>query len=448
MSEDAAGRIRPWGANPFYWEYRGEPVLLLGGSVEDNLFQIPDVEKHLDLLADCGGNYVRCTMSSRDQGDVWPFERAGADGPYDLEKPGAEYWGRFERFLELTAERDIILQIEVWDRFDYARDPWQLNPFNPKNNVNYTTEESGLPERIDTHPGERESCFFRSVPNLENNELLLGYQHRHADELLRRTLPRGNVLYCMDNETNESPEWGAYWSAYIHAKADEAGVEVHTTEMWDAWDLGDEQHENTWGHPETYSFVDISQNNQKSGQEHWDNALAYRQRIVDSGAIRPVNTVKTYGCNTGHFGRSRDGIERFWRHVIVGVAAVRFHRPLSGLGLSERARRHIRSARMLSEEFDVMGAEPANGLLVERSNNEAYCAAVPGRACAVFFTDGGDLYLDVSASGGGGRQLSLRWLDAATSRWSEPGSATPEDGKLHLVTPREEGYWLALVRPS
>ena len=75
---------------------------------------------------------------------------------------------------------------------------------------------------------------------------------------------------------------------------------------------------------------------------------------------------------------------------------------------------------------------------------------MPGRACAVFFTDGGDLYLDISAagSGGGGGKLSLRWLDAAASRWSEPGSATPEDGKLHLVTPREEGYWVALVRPA
>ncbi len=43
-----ADRIQPYPQNPFYWQYKGKPVLLLGGSVEDNLFQIPDLEAHLD----------------------------------------------------------------------------------------------------------------------------------------------------------------------------------------------------------------------------------------------------------------------------------------------------------------------------------------------------------------------------------------------------------------
>ena len=30
--------------NPYYWAYDGEPILLLGGSSEDNLFQVPNVE--------------------------------------------------------------------------------------------------------------------------------------------------------------------------------------------------------------------------------------------------------------------------------------------------------------------------------------------------------------------------------------------------------------------
>ena len=29
---------------------------------------------------------------------------------------------------------EIVVQIELWDRFDFAREPWQDNPFNPKNN--------------------------------------------------------------------------------------------------------------------------------------------------------------------------------------------------------------------------------------------------------------------------------------------------------------------------
>jgi hypothetical protein len=30
----------------------------------------------------------------------------------------------------------------------------------------------------------------------------------------------------MDNETSESPEWGAYWARYIRAEAAEAGVDM------------------------------------------------------------------------------------------------------------------------------------------------------------------------------------------------------------------------------
>ncbi|MDO8543017.1 MAG: hypothetical protein Q7S40_21440 [Opitutaceae bacterium] len=64
----AAERIRPWPKNPWYWEFRGEPVILLGGSKDDNLFQIPDLKEHLDAMARAGANYIRNTMSDRRDG--------------------------------------------------------------------------------------------------------------------------------------------------------------------------------------------------------------------------------------------------------------------------------------------------------------------------------------------------------------------------------------------
>ncbi|NLF38460.1 hypothetical protein GX586_03385 [bacterium] len=446
MTSDLAQRIRPCPANPWYWQYRGEPVLLIGGSVEDNLFQISDIEEHLDLLRACGGNYVRCTMSSRDPGDAWPFERDGKTGLYNLEKPGREYWRRFETFLRLCAERDIILQIEMWDRFDFARGPWQDNPYNPKNNSNYTVEESGLPEAIATHPGARESCFFRSVPALEDNKLLLAFQHAQVDELLERSLPHGNVLYCMDNETNESPEWGRYWARYIRQKASAAGVKVETTEMWDAHELTDQMHANTYGEPETYTFVDCSQNNHQSGQKHWDNLQAFRELIRATGMIRPMNCVKTYGANTGRYGTNRDGQERFWRSAFGGVAATRFHRPTSGLGLSPIAQAHIKSLRMCTDALGIFTCVPHLDLVDSRSPNEAYCTADPGRIYGMFFPDGGDVQLDVSAAGDG--SLIVRWMDILKSGWLEPVSAQSAHGRLRLVTPRSDGYWAALISPA
>ena len=56
--------IRPWTEDPRYWEYGGSPVLLLGGTADDDLFQYPDFESQLDLLVACGGNVIRNTMAS------------------------------------------------------------------------------------------------------------------------------------------------------------------------------------------------------------------------------------------------------------------------------------------------------------------------------------------------------------------------------------------------
>ena len=58
-------RIRPYSGNPTYWEYKGKPVILLGGSKTDHIFLLDDLEDHLDEIHEVGGNSVRNTMSQR-----------------------------------------------------------------------------------------------------------------------------------------------------------------------------------------------------------------------------------------------------------------------------------------------------------------------------------------------------------------------------------------------
>jgi len=115
--------LQPWSSNPWYWSYQGKPILLLGGSDDDNLFQWSETDliAQLDRLAAAGGNVIRNTMSDRkDKGfEVYPFRQL-EDGKYDLNGWNDEYWTRFERMLRETKKRDIFVQIEVWDRFDYT----------------------------------------------------------------------------------------------------------------------------------------------------------------------------------------------------------------------------------------------------------------------------------------------------------------------------------------
>jgi len=426
--------------NPAYWQYNGKPVLLLGGSKDDNLFQIPDLKEHLDLLKSVGGNYIRNTMSSRkDVGfEVQPFRQL-PNGKYDLEQWNDEYWKRFENMLKWTYERDIIVQIEVWETFDYYREHWAAGPFNPKNNINYTAEQTSLPEQVNSHPTRCENNFFWSVPAERNQETVLKYQQRFVDKMLSYSLRFGNVLYCMGNETSVTPEWGKYWSEYIKAKAKEAGVTVHTTEMWDAWDLAHPQHNPTFDHPETYSFIEISQNNHQKGQTHWDNAQKQRERIAKN--VRPLNNTKIYGADTGRFGNDRDGMERFWRNIFGGMASARFHRPESGLGLSDKAQANIRSMRMLTDKMDIFTCEPHNDLLSDRQSNEAYCLANPGKEYAVYFPDGGEVTLDISAIK---KSITIRWLDIMQCKWSDARRIEAES-RLKLSCP-SQGYWAVLIK--
>lgn len=431
--------LKPYAENPRYWQYKGRPLLLIGGSVQDNLFQVPDLEAHLDLLAETGGNYIRNTMSSRDSGDVWPFYRQ-SDGRYDLEQPNREYYRRFERLLQLTHARNIVVQIELWDRFDYAREPWTENPFRPANNINYTAEESGFANNYPRHPLHNDNPFFRSVPAQDNNQRLLAYQQAHVERLLEISLEYPNVLYCMDNETDANKDWGIYWSNYIKQKAQAAGVQVQTTEMWDAWDLKDDQHKLTLDYPQQYSFADVSQNNHNKNQKHWDNLQWVRQYIKDQP--RPLNHVKTYGANTGKYGTDRDGTERFWRSIVGGGASARFHRPASGIGLNKKAQAHIQSARMFAKAFELFQAVPdvESQRLTDRSDDEAYLSYTPGQQYAVYFTDGGSVGLDLAEEHGA---FNVQWLDIANSQWQK-GKVVEAGGRITLQTPGT-GHWAAVL---
>jgi hypothetical protein len=436
-----AGAIAPSASHPRYWARGGDTVLLLGGSKEDNLFQVPDLEEHLDLLAASGGNYVRCTMSSRDEGNVWPFHYDAARGLYDLERWNDEYWARFERFLAETDRRGIVVQVEIWATFDFYRENWDVNPFNPENNVNYTPERTKLPVEVPTHPVFCDNRFFWSVPDHDNNMPVLEFQQRFVDKLLSYTFRHGNVLYCMDNETSVTAAWGRFWSTYIKKRAAEAGVVVQTTEMWDPWDLDHISHRETFDHPETYSFVDISQNNHQRGQAHWDNGLRQIDRLQKAGHLRPVTNVKTYGADgSRHGGDTNEAVAKFIRSACFGSAAVRFHRPPSGIGLSETAQAVIRSVRDLSDRMAWFDAAPRNDLLRDRDENEAYCRAVPGRGYTVYFPDGGGVTLDLSALEG---EASLTWLEVLEGRWSTP-RAVAGGAPLPLDTPGP-GHWIALI---
>jgi hypothetical protein len=442
------GSIRPYAENAWYWQYQGEPVVLIGGTDQDNLFQWTgeQLTSHLDLLVSAGGNYVRNTMSDRDEGNVYAF-RELEDGRYDLDQWNDEYWRRLTFFLDETAKRGIIVQLTLWDQFDISG-PWSGHPWNPENNISMASGSwTGRPD------------FYSTLAR--NDEQGLRYQQRFIDRLLSITLVYGNVLYNINNESGEGVQWENYWARYIKEAAAGMGREAYVTSM--QFDPANSvRHVMTFR--ELYDFAEISQNNQDSrggrGQGHWDNLMSWRQKIATHGpGPMPMNNEKVYGALDGvnySAGTETEAINRFWRNIFGGAASSRFHRPADpsawGSGLSARVQTNLKAMRLLLEELDIFSCSPHNDLLFHRvavsTTVEAYVTANIGRQYAVYFPPGRytvDLdpwvYRD---------ELRLRWLDIDELAWSQP-EVVPvrwegdrndwgDRGKVTLTTPSNRPY--------
>ena len=437
-----AERIRVSEDNPRYWQYKGKTVLLLGGSDEDNLFNHPAMMMaNLDALRRIGGNYIRGTLSCRDEGNVWPFEQV--NGRYDLRRPNPGFWDRLERCCREAYRRDVIVQIEVWATFDFYRENWLRNPWNPANNANYTTASTGLVPEWDFHPAQRPQPFFFSPPALNDDAVLREYQDAFVRQVLDVTTPYPNVLYCLDNETRAKPEWAWYWGKFIKQEAERRGTPVEVTEMWDNWDLTHADHAATYTRPDVFSFCDVSQNNWQIGQTHYDRLIWYRENLPQqAGGIRPMNNVKVYGMLRPGQGEAMDhNLDRWWQNIWAGCAGTRFHRPPTGIGLNETAQEAIRAARVFTNAFDLFACEPRPDLLADRDENQAYLLANPPSVYALYFPTGGQVTLTL---GGEAKALKLWWLDVRTATFSK-AEPVPNAPRCSLQTPTSDRTWLGLI---
>ncbi|WP_347838397.1 hypothetical protein [uncultured Draconibacterium sp.] len=412
--------IKIYNENTWYWQYHGKPVILRGGSNDDNLFQWTgkQLTDHLDLLQSATGNYVRNSMSDRDEGNVYAFKKVG-ENTYDLNQWNEEYWNRLTFFLEETSKREIIVQLTLWDHFDIGSGSrWKNHPWNPERNINMD---------LGTWKGRED--FYSTVDRNAHDEL--NFQNNFIKKLLSISLKYDNVLYNINNESSESEAWENYWAAYVKDAANEANKQVFVTNM-QLSAFNAVRHVMSKG--DIFDYVDISQTNQDSkgarGPAHWDYLMFLRQKIASYGPI-PMNNVKIYGASDGSTnfsaGSETEAVDRFWRNIFGGCASARFHRPsvpskLWGSGINKRVQTNLKAMDMLLKKLDIFNCNPHNDLLIPRvsvpSMMQAYVTANIGRQYAVYFPQGRykidlDPWVFVE-------KVRLQWLDVNSLKWSEP----------------------------
>ncbi len=450
VNNSDADRIQPWSENPFYWQYRGEPVFLLGGSEDDNLFQYEGLKAHLDEMIEVGANFVRNTMSSRNLDNtpsgLYAFKQQPS-GKYDLNEWNELYFEKLDQLLKWTYERDIFVQIEFWDRFDYFGDNWAVSPWNPKNNTNYSSEESSLP--IEYTPSrsayaEKESPFFQTVVPLENNQGVLKFQEMWVRKILDVAFKYPHVTYCISNETHSSePEWSHYWAEFVRMEAKAQNVSIEVTEMPWQIDFTHPEHKRVYDRPDLFSYSEVSQLSASNGNTHWELLLYYRN-VIQSQGVWPLNAVKTYGSvnfSGGIMGSNQDAIEKCVRSIMGGLASFRFHRTPYGIGLNKEAKQCIEAMRLLEQEVRFWELEPMKESF-PISNTRSYASTFGEGNYLLYFPTGGSIE-QLPFIKDEPQNYEIRWLSVDFGDWY--GAAEPVNASNMDSPRRGSGNWVALI---
>ena len=467
-----------------YWQYNGERVLLLGGwnhghnpfidhdtdndRDKQGVSSPAQISQAMDELAACGGNCLRCVL---DPGMASGIQKtafcARSDGEYDLSVMTGPFWTRLDTFLDEAKKRDIVVQIEVWDRFDLidgSWGSWPSSPWNPNNNVNYTAASSALETSYRSfarHP------FLQGVPGhpvyenaspsrKQKYDTVRTFQEIFIDKLLSVTLRYDNVLYCMNNETHEHPAWGQHWIRFIEAKAEAQGKVVFTTDMFD--DVHDPEESDGLAYQfenrGKYDYVDISQLNSRHADEaHWNKVRWVVEAAKSADPPCLVYMTKVYGNDLALDGRpwsrfrpgdSENAVEEWWRNLLAGVSGVRFHRPTSGIGLYPQARACISATRKVESNVRFWDVEPRLDLLTERQSDEAYLSADPGTAYILYCTKRGGGSVGLNLNGYPSSKFQLRWINVDTGEWGSTkilsGGTTPT-----IARPDASAHWVATI---
>lgn len=414
--------------NPSYFAVGGKPALLLGGSDEDNPFQWTEdvLLPQLDALSECGGNFIRNTMSDRDPGNVVPFARQ--DKRYRLDQWNETYWQRLDCFLDETAGRGIHVQVTLWDQHDLAGKRWETHYWNPRNN-NIGLDESEL---------YRPNDFFSTVR--KRNALVLPYQMKFVRRIMDHCLAHEHVCYNICNEGWAGLEWECYWAHFLRKVAGHAGREVWVTTMEHGPDMSVEA---VTQNPHLFDYVELSQLNNAStgyaGRQHYEHLLRLRTEVRRHGRAMPIQMEKIYGrdaTGTPSFGDTAEAVRKFWQIIFAGCASARFHRPDGGLGLSEQARRQIRMGRAFAETFDLFSSRPVCGVdareaCVLRDASGAFAAYLPVPEPVTLRADT--------------RPRHVTWMSIDAGSRVGPRPARPDERGKVVLRPPGEGPWVAVT---
>ena len=190
--------------NPHYFLFRGQPLLIVSSGEHYGAVLNPDFDyiKYLNSLRKDGMNYTRIfsgtyferagsfgieknTLAPAPGRALLPWQRSTEPGAlcggnkFDLDRWDNNYFTRLRSFISEASNRGIIVEISL---FSSIYSYWDIQVWNPKNNINI-----------------REEITRDNVQTL-NNGGVLKYQESVVRKIVRELNEYDNVIYEIQNE--------------------------------------------------------------------------------------------------------------------------------------------------------------------------------------------------------------------------------------------------------
>ncbi len=416
-----AERVHISTANPRYLEWRESLIYPLGVTesgpetcdgqngwtpISSGFDWQPDLEK---MLAH-GGNFAR-VLPYFPQHPIMPWAKT-PDGRFDLSVFDETWVTRLNQYFAWTEERGVVILLEVFDNWSFQNMEvgWANNPWNPVKNVNYG------PEEISKTTSRENVAIYKAVT--DEKEVALGLLQTYVNKLLDESLPYGNIIYDISNESNAPLSWSVYWANYIREYASARGINVMVGEMPHAFEPS------TGLAPiltnSSFDFADASsvtsedkfgQDNERAEVEGTDQVLTQAAATVK----KPITIGKIYYRSAA----------TLWSKFINGAAAVRFHRNCARGGSDEDSPetyfRYVENLRTFVNELDLSFELSMEDNLAKVSPEGVHVdvLAAPAKWYAVYLykTDRNLRQVEVSIDLPAGKQTA-RWFDPEAGVWT------------------------------
>jgi len=198
------GPIRLLPENPHYFEYKGEPLVLVTSAEHYGILLNGDFDfrKYLGTLADEGMNYTRIfagtyaeipgesfgiqnnTLAPQSDRFITPWSwilNEDYKRIYNLDDWNPVYFERLHQIMEVAAEKNIIIEFTLFTSI-YRDAHWDISPENPENNINIS---------------EPLTRFQAHTPD---NGSLIGYQEQLVRKLVRELNRYDHFFFEIQNE--------------------------------------------------------------------------------------------------------------------------------------------------------------------------------------------------------------------------------------------------------